>query len=90
MYAVLDPKIRLFIFHRLQKELANLSNLDEIEIKRIIISILKSIFIENEILIENKKLFILIHQKKIPIPLEKWIDDIKILWTNYHQFLDNT
>lgn len=90
MSDVLDHNLKIMIYHYLHKNLANLEDLTDYDIKMMLIKIFKEILPDVEIeIIEKNKIAMIKDKKRIEISLQKWVDDLKILYNNYSPYLFN-
>lgn len=90
MSDVLDHNLKIMIYHNLHKNLANLEDLTDYDIKMMLIKIFKEILPDVEIeIIDKNKIAMIKDKKRIEISLQKWVDDLKILYNNYSPYLFN-
>ncbi len=88
MSGVFDPKLELYIFHYLHKNLSNIDELTDNDIKMTIIQLLETLIPDIKIeYIDSTNLKIKVNNQTAILNLKQWIDKIKILYNSYNEYL---
>lgn len=89
MSDVFDRELELYIFHYLHKNLSNIDELTDNDIKMAIIQLLETLIPEIKIdYIDSANLKIQVKNQIMTLNLKQWIDKIKILYHSYNDYLE--
>ncbi len=88
MSDALDHKLSFIIFHYLHKNISELENPSDKEIKMILYKVLKATLPDLEIEINDTNQFIIKKNNQIlKLNIQEWIDKIKILYSSYENYI---
>jgi len=89
MSDALDHELVLLIYHQLHKNISNIEDLTDRDIKMILIKTLQDVFKDVKIeLIDSNEIMLIIENQNVKISLQKWVDKIKLLYQNYSPYFE--
>jgi hypothetical protein len=89
MSDALDHKLVLLIYHQLHKNISNIEDLTDRDIKMILIKTLQDVLKDVKIeLIDSNEIMLIIENQNVKISLQKWVDEIKLLYQNYSPYFE--
>ncbi len=89
MSDVLDHELALLIYHQLHKNISNIEDLTDRDIKMILIKTLQDVIKDVKIeLIDSNEIMLIKENRNIKISLQNWVDKIKLLYQNYSPYFE--
>jgi hypothetical protein len=89
MSDALDHELVLLIYHQLHKNISNIEDLTDRDIKMILIKTLQDVLKDVKIeLIDSNEIMLIIENQNVKISLQKWVDKIKLLYQNYSPYFE--
>jgi hypothetical protein len=89
MSDALDHELVLLIYHQLHKNISNVDDLTDKDIKMILIKTIQDVLKDVKIeLIDSNEIMLIKENQNIKISLQKWVDKIKLLYQNYSPYFE--
>jgi NADH dehydrogenase FAD-containing subunit len=89
MSDALDHELVLLIYHQLHKNISNIEDLTDRDIKMILIKTLQDVLKDVKIeLIDSNEIMLIKENQNVKISLQKWVDKIKLLYQNYSPYFE--
>jgi hypothetical protein len=89
MSDALDHELVLLIYHQLHKNISNVEDLTDRDIKMILIKTLQDVLKDVKIeLIDSNEIMLIKENQNVKISLQKWVDKIKLLYQNYSPYFE--
>jgi len=89
MSDALDHKLVLLIYHQLHKNISNVEDLTDKDIKMILIKTIQDVLKDVKIeLIDSNEIMLIKENQNVKISLQKWVDKIKLLYQNYSPYFE--
>ncbi|MCX7809647.1 MAG: hypothetical protein N2247_01940 [Leptospiraceae bacterium] len=89
MSDALDHELVLLIYHQLHKNISNVEDLTDKDIKMILIKTIQDVLKDVKIeLIDSNEIMLIKENQNVKISLQKWVDKIKLLYQNYSPYFE--
>jgi len=89
MSVALDHELVLLIYHQLHKNISNVEDLTDKDIKMILIKTIQDVLKDVKIeLIDSNEIMLIKENQNVKISLQKWVDKIKLLYQNYSPYFE--
>jgi hypothetical protein len=89
MSDALDHELVLLIYHQLHKNISNVDDLTDKDIKMILIKTIQDVLKDVKIeLIDSNEIMLIKENQNVKISLQKWVDKIKLLYQNYSPYFE--
>jgi len=89
MSDALDHELALLIYHQLHKNISNIEDLTDRDIKMILIKTLEEVLKDVKIeMIDSNEIMLIKENQNVKISLQKWVDKIKLLYQNYSPYFE--
>jgi hypothetical protein len=89
MSDALDHELVLLIYHQLHKNISNVEDLTDRDIKMILIKTIQDVLKDVKIeLIDSNEIMLIKENQNVKISLQKWVDKIKLLYQNYSPYFE--
>jgi hypothetical protein len=89
MSDALDHELVLLIYHQLHKNISNIEDLTDRDIKMILIKTIQDVLKDVKIeLIDSNEIMLIKENQNVKISLQKWVDKIKLLYQNYSPYFE--